>query len=152
MLSLCWCSLLENMVHCEHAKGKVMPTIIRFFVISYLTELTVGSTSNSPTNSIGSNAGRRLISPNQPKRSESDSGHNSSSNCDSNSASSYGSAGSPTSTKAKQRLSSMRQYGQPFGQPSGTLQNSRSIFYISSTSDLRPTSKMGQSVCPTAVG
>lgn len=140
------------MVHCEHVKGKVMLGIIHFVVISYLTELTVGSTSNSPTNSIGSNAGRRLMLSNQTKRSESDSGHNSSSNCDSNSASSFGSTGSPTSTKARQRLSSMHQHGQPFGQSSGTLQNSRSIFYISSTSDLRQASKLGQSVCPTAVG
>lgn len=104
-----------------------------------------GSASNSPTSSIGSNTGRRLLqTTNRPKRSESDSGHNSSSNCDSNSTSSVGSAGSPSSTKPKPRVSSMRQSGQSFGHSTagGTLkQQSRSIFYVSSMSDLSQSSR-----------
>lgn len=107
--------------------------------------MTFGSTSNSPTSSIGSNTGKRMMHPGRPKRSESDSGHNSSSNCDSNSTSSVGSAGSPTSAKVRQRLSSMRQYGRPFGQTNDALQHSKSIFYINSTADLSQSLKIAQS-------
>lgn len=107
--------------------------------------MTFGSASNSPTSSIGSNTGKRIMHSSRPKRSESDSGHNSSSNCDSNSTSSVGSAGSPTSAKVRQRLLSMRQYGRPFGQGNDALQHSRSIFYTNSISDLSQSSKIAQS-------